>query len=95
MPPFDHFAVIAPLYARAVYSKTKIMSEVAELPVKGRLLDVGGGTGRVSAALCEVVIALRDERLAVEEDDRFANDATDLEEFRPQLAGVAGTDGEE
>jgi len=55
MPPFDHFALIAPLYAQANYSKTKIMSEVAELPVKGRLLDVGGGTGRVSAAICDLV----------------------------------------
>ena len=61
MPQFDHFAVIAPLYARVTYSKTNILREVAALPVKGRLLDVGGGTGRVSSAIRnlvdEVVIA--------------------------------------
>jgi demethylmenaquinone methyltransferase/2-methoxy-6-polyprenyl-1,4-benzoquinol methylase len=31
------------------------MREVAALPVKGRLLDVGGGTGRVSSAICDLV----------------------------------------
>ena len=53
--PFDHFAAIAPLYARVTYSKTNIMREVAELPVKGILLDVGGGTGRVSSAIRDLV----------------------------------------
>ncbi len=55
MPPFDHFSAIAPLYARVAYSKTKLMREFASLPVKGRLLDVGGGTGRVSSAISEFV----------------------------------------
>ncbi len=45
MPAFDHFAVIAPIYARVTYSKREIMREVASLPVHGTLLDVGGGTG--------------------------------------------------
>lgn len=52
---FDHFSVIARLYARVTYSKANIMREVAELPVKGRLLDVGGGTGRVSSAIRDLV----------------------------------------
>ena len=55
MPQFDHFAVIAPLYARVTYSQTNILREVAALPVKGRLLDVGGGTGRVSSAIRDLV----------------------------------------
>ena len=55
MPAFDHFAAIAPLYARVTYSKTNILREVAALPVKGRLLDVGGGTGRVSSAIRDLV----------------------------------------
>jgi ubiquinone/menaquinone biosynthesis C-methylase UbiE len=55
MPPFDHFGAIAHLYARAVYSKVDVMRETAELPVKGRLLDVGGGTGRVSLAIRDLV----------------------------------------
>ena len=55
MPSFDHFAAIAPLYARVAYSKADTMSEVAELPVRGSLLDVGGGTGRVSSAIRDLV----------------------------------------
>lgn len=59
--PFDHFSVIAPIYARVTYSSLDKLREVASLPVKGRLLDIGGGTGRVSSALLndvdEVVVA--------------------------------------
>jgi len=55
MPAFDHFAAIAPLYARVAYSKVGIMRELAALPVSGRLLDVGGGTGRVSSAIRDLV----------------------------------------
>jgi ubiquinone/menaquinone biosynthesis C-methylase UbiE len=53
--PFDHFAAIAHLYARVTYSKADVMRAVAELPVKGILLDVGGGTGRVSSAIRDLV----------------------------------------
>ncbi|MBL8063740.1 MAG: class I SAM-dependent methyltransferase, partial [Anaerolineales bacterium] len=52
---FDHFSFIAPLYARVTYSKTAVMREFASLPVSGRLLDVGGGTGRVASAIREFV----------------------------------------
>ncbi len=55
MPAFDHFAVIAPLYARVPYSKTEVMREAASLPVRGSLLDVGGGTGRVASAIRDLV----------------------------------------
>lgn len=59
--PFDHFDIIAPIYARVTYSALKKMRELAGLPVKGRLLDIGGGTGRVATALLgevdEIVIA--------------------------------------
>lgn len=55
MPAFDHFAAIASIYARVTYFKPHIMREVASLPVRGRLLDVGGGTGRVSSAIRDLV----------------------------------------
>jgi Methylase involved in ubiquinone/menaquinone biosynthesis len=55
MPSFDHFSIIAPLYARVTYSKVNLMREFASLPVKGSLLDVGGGTGRVASAICDLV----------------------------------------
>jgi len=47
----DHFGLIAPIYARATYGSVEQMREAARLPVKGRLLDIGGGTGRVASAL--------------------------------------------
>ncbi|MCE9647446.1 MAG: class I SAM-dependent methyltransferase [Chloroflexi bacterium] len=55
MPPFDHFSAIAPLYARATYSKLIYLKEYASLPVDGLLLDVGGGTGRVSSTVMGLV----------------------------------------
>jgi ubiquinone/menaquinone biosynthesis C-methylase UbiE len=55
MPAFDHFDLIAPIYSRVTYSKMEVMREVAFLPVRGRLLDVGGGTGRVASAIRDLV----------------------------------------
>ena len=50
--PFDHFGFIAPLYNRQrIYSSLEMMVETGDLPTDGRLLDVGGGTGRVALAL--------------------------------------------
>ena len=58
--PFDHFDFIAPIYAKVTYSSLDKMRELAALPTKGRLLDIGGGTGRVTSTLLtdvdEVVI---------------------------------------
>jgi ubiquinone/menaquinone biosynthesis C-methylase UbiE len=59
--PFDHFNWIAPLYSRVEYSSLEDMQAHAALPVSGRVLDAGGGTGRVASAIrdCagEVVVA--------------------------------------
>ncbi len=60
--PFDHFDFIAPLYNRiGDYSSLDVMIEAADLPTDGRLLDAGGGTGRVAFALrdqaAQVVVA--------------------------------------
>jgi len=50
--PFDHFGFIAPLYNRqSIYSFLEVMVETGNFPTYGRLLDVGGGTGRVAEAL--------------------------------------------
>jgi demethylmenaquinone methyltransferase/2-methoxy-6-polyprenyl-1,4-benzoquinol methylase len=49
---FDHFDLLAPIYDRAIrFSRLEHMLEFVALPAEGLLLDVGGGTGRVSAAL--------------------------------------------
>lgn len=55
MSNFDHFGLIAPLYARVTYSKVEVLRALAELPSGGRLLDVGGGTGRVASAVGHLV----------------------------------------
>ncbi|RME87179.1 MAG: methyltransferase domain-containing protein [Anaerolineae bacterium] len=48
-----HFDWLAPVYDRLIrrFSSLETMLELADLPVAGRLLDVGGGTGRVAEAL--------------------------------------------
>lgn len=61
-PVVDHFGLLAPFYDRAIrFSRLEQMLELAGLPVDGLLLDAGGGTGRVAAALRpyvrEVVVA--------------------------------------
>jgi len=61
MKLFDHFALLAPFYDRifATVSRDRLL-ELLDLRADGRLLDVGGGTGRVSTALAnttgEVVV---------------------------------------
>ena len=46
---FDHFGFLAPFYEHFIKPKApEILSRLLELPVEGTLLDVGGGTGRVS-----------------------------------------------
>jgi len=59
--PFDHFGLIAPIFSRARYSSLETMLVQADLPTSGRVLDAGGGTGRVASAIRdharEVVIA--------------------------------------
>ena len=58
---FDHFGLMAPLFSRVEYRSLDIMLEQANLPTPGRVLDAGGGTGRVASAIrkhaCEVIIA--------------------------------------
>jgi len=56
MPKLDHFEIIAPFYERALPRRQEEqLVKLAGLPVNGILLDAGGGTGRVSRALCEYV----------------------------------------
>jgi ubiquinone/menaquinone biosynthesis C-methylase UbiE len=59
--PFDHFDFIAPVFSRVGYASVADMIQHADLPTSGRVLDAGGGTGRVASAIREqageVVIA--------------------------------------
>lgn len=48
----DHFRLVAPIYDRFFASpQPDRLRSLLDLPVAGRLLDVGGGTGRVAQAL--------------------------------------------
>jgi demethylmenaquinone methyltransferase/2-methoxy-6-polyprenyl-1,4-benzoquinol methylase len=52
MPTFDHFGLLAPYYDRLIRpADVARLTDLAGLPTNGRLLDVGGGTGRVAQAL--------------------------------------------
>jgi demethylmenaquinone methyltransferase/2-methoxy-6-polyprenyl-1,4-benzoquinol methylase len=52
----DHFGVLAPIYDRVIPpSDLNRLRERLRLPTAGRLLDVGGGTGRVSSQLRHLV----------------------------------------
>ena len=49
---FDHFNLLAPFYERLIPAPdTGQLEELLDLPISGRLLDAGGGTGRVSSLL--------------------------------------------
>lgn len=51
MPQLDHFSLIAPLYDRIFDGQSSPrLRELLALPA-GSLLDVGGGTGRISSTL--------------------------------------------
>ena len=46
---FDHFGILAPVYEKFIKPKyPERLAELTQLPIDGSLLDVGGGTGRVS-----------------------------------------------
>ena len=65
---FDHFGFLAPFYEHFIKPKTpEILSRLLELPIDGAILDVGGGTGRVSGFLTslagKVIIADLSEKM--------------------------------
>lgn len=52
MPSLDHFGLLAPHYDRFIRpADVARLADLVGLPTPGRLLDVGGGTGRVAQAL--------------------------------------------
>jgi ubiquinone/menaquinone biosynthesis C-methylase UbiE len=57
MPIFDHFGLLAPYYDQIFEPRSKEdWLRLLCLPVEGTLLDIGGGTGRVSQHLCDQVL---------------------------------------
>ncbi len=52
MPHFDHFSYVSPIYDRLFRrAEASPLEALLGLPIKGRLLDAAGGTGRISASL--------------------------------------------
>jgi demethylmenaquinone methyltransferase/2-methoxy-6-polyprenyl-1,4-benzoquinol methylase len=52
MSRFDHFDFLAPLYDRVIsIPENDHLGELLGLPIEGRLLDAGGGTGRIAQRL--------------------------------------------
>jgi ubiquinone/menaquinone biosynthesis C-methylase UbiE len=52
----DHFGILAPFYDRLIQPPdTGRLQALLELPIPGRLLDAGGGTGRVTHQLRPLV----------------------------------------
>jgi ubiquinone/menaquinone biosynthesis C-methylase UbiE len=52
MAPIDHFDLVAPIYDRFMSkAKVDLLESICALPTSGRLLDAGGGTGRLAMAL--------------------------------------------
>lgn len=56
MPSFNHFDFLAPIYDRFMKNDDFArLSVIAGLPVQGRLLDAGGGTGQKSYPFLKMV----------------------------------------
>jgi ubiquinone/menaquinone biosynthesis C-methylase UbiE len=52
----DHFGILAPIYERVIsVPDVRRLIQLLDLPAAGRLLDAGGGTGRVSRQLRPLV----------------------------------------
>jgi len=49
--PFNHFDHVAGIYSRAAFTLTEKITQLLDLSPDANLLDIGGGTGRVAAAL--------------------------------------------
>jgi ubiquinone/menaquinone biosynthesis C-methylase UbiE len=67
----DHFGILAPVYEKFIKPREpERLIELLDLPADGRLLDVGGGTGRVSCFLVnmvdEVVIADLSQKMLIQ-----------------------------
>lgn len=53
---FSHFDIIAPFYDRVIHKlDLNRLIRLLKLPTRGRLLDAGGGTGRVSSRLRSLI----------------------------------------
>ena len=76
----DHFDLLAPLYDRLIRPPADYrLNEVTGLPTSGRLLDAGGGTGRIAERLRDqvdqIVIADSSLKMLQQANDKGGLDA--------------------
>ena len=56
MPLIDHFDLLAPIYDWVIPPPDpERLKELLRLPIRGRMLEAGGGTGRVASLLAPMV----------------------------------------
>lgn len=71
MPILDHFGILAPFYDMVFSAADRDrLQRLLRLPTTGSLLDVGGGTGRISQALmglADHIVVLDESRPMLEE----------------------------
>lgn len=80
---FDHFGFLAPYYDRVFGPPDPArLRELLRLPVAGRLLDAGGGTGRVSSQLLPYV----DELIVSDVSVQMLRQTLDKGHCRPTAA---------
>jgi ubiquinone/menaquinone biosynthesis C-methylase UbiE len=80
MPLINHFDLLAPLYDRLIRTpEDYLLPKLAELPVPGRALDAGGGTGRISAAF----VPLTGSMIVADESVQMLRQAQDKDGLLP------------
>lgn len=81
----DHFGFLAPYYDRVIGPPDPArLQEVLQLPAAGRMLDAGGGTGRVSAQLLPFV----DQLFISDLSGKMLQQAREKGNCRPTMAHV-------
>lgn len=93
MSDTDHFRRIAPQYDRMTADHdADSLLDLLELPSAGRVLDVGGGTGRVAVALCDttcdVVVLDKSPAMLLEARDKRLPAIQSLAERIPYPDGI-------
>ncbi len=77
---FDHFGLLAPIYDRVIGPPDPArLRDLLRLPTAGRMLDVGGGTGRVSSQLRGLI----DELVISDLSDKMLHRALAKDGLRP------------
>lgn len=85
MPLLDHFDILAPLYDHLISPPDeRRIIRLARLPVKGLLLDVGGGTGRIS----QYLVGSANQVIVLDSSFRMLSQAKTKNGLRPVVSAA-------